>query len=229
MPVAILGSEIGFPDPSQADSEGLLAIGGDLSAERLLAAYRKGVFPWYSQGQPILWFSPDPRMLLFPGRFKCSKSLERVMGSGRYRIRVDTNFEAVIKHCAATPRPGQDGTWITDEMIEAYIGLHHLGIAHSFESYEDDRLVGGLYGLSLGAAFFGESMFHHSPDASKVAFASLVSFAKRNSFQFIDAQTPSGHLKRLGAESVGRGDFLKRLEKALRADSLVGSWTSLIA
>lgn len=226
MPIAILGNEIGFPDPSQAESEGLLAIGGDLSSERLVAAYRAGIFPWYSEGQPILWFSPDPRMLLYPNRFKCSKSLERVLNSGRYTVRIDTNFERVINACSKTPRPGQEGTWITDDMIQAYIQLNRLGIAHSFECYRDGELVGGLYGLSLGAAFFGESMYHHSPDASKVAFASLITFAKRNSFLFIDAQTPSDHLKRLGAESIARQDFLRQLDKALESDSLIGDWST---
>jgi leucyl/phenylalanyl-tRNA--protein transferase len=204
----------------------LLAIGGDLSPERLLAAYRAGVFPWYSEGQPILWFSPDPRMLLYPNRFKCSKSLERVLNSGRYTVRIDTNFERVISACAHTPRPGQEGTWITDDMIQAYIQLNRLGIAHSFECYRDGELVGGLYGLSLGAAFFGESMYHHSPDASKVAFAGLVTFAKRNSFHFIDAQTPTDHLRRLGAESIARQDFLSQLDKALESDSLIGDWST---
>ncbi len=226
MPIAILGSENDFPDPGQADAEGLVAIGGDLGPERLLAAYRAGIFPWYSDGQPILWFSPDPRMLLYPERFKCSKSLERVLKSDRYEVRIDTRFEAVIKACAATPRAGQEGTWITEDMIEAYLELHRMGIAHSFETYRNGELVGGLYGLSLGAAFFGESMYHHSPDASKRAFARLVEFANERDFRFIDAQTPSAHLQRLGAERVSRSDFLTQLEDALASDSLIGSWAA---
>ena len=150
-----------FPHPSQADEDGLLAIGGDLNPERLVAAYANGIFPWYSEGQPILWFSPDPRMVLYPKNFKCSKSLERVLRSDRFELRVDTNFNEVIRACASKPRPGQDGTWITDDMISAYVELNRLGIAHSFETYRDGELVGGLFyfnypggtGLTSGAVF----------------------------------------------------------------------------
>lgn len=220
-----LTNRIEFPHPTLADENGLLAIGGDLSPERLIAAYQNGVFPWYSEGQPILWFSPDPRMVLYPKNFKRSKSLKRILRSGRFEIRIDTNFEAVIRACAATPRHDQDGTWITDDMIQAYIELNRLGIAHSFETYRDGELVGGLYGLSLGAAYFGESMFHHCPDASKFAFAHLVSFAEQNDFHFIDAQTPTDHLLSLGAENLDREAFLHQLAQALKLDSLIGSWS----
>lgn len=216
-----------FPHPSQADEDGLLAIGGDLNPERLVAAYANGIFPWYSEGQPILWFSPDPRMVLYPKNFKCSKSLERVLRSDRFELRVDTNFNEVIRACASKPRPGQDGTWITDDMIGAYVELNRLGIAHSFETYRDGELVGGLYGLSIGAAFFGESMFHHRPDASKFAFAHLVSFALRNKFHFIDAQTPTEHLQSLGAQHLDREIFLQELARALEVDSLNGNWSAL--
>lgn len=225
MNLHILSNRIEFPHPELADEDGLLAIGGDLSSDRLIQAYQNGIFPWYSEGQPILWFSPDPRMVLYPKNFKRSKSLGRVLRSGRFEIRIDTNFETVIRACSATPRPGQDGTWIIEDMIQAYLELHRLGIAHSFETYQDDKLVGGLYGLSLGAAFFGESMFHHCPDASKYAFANLVSFAQQNDFHFIDAQTPTDHLTSLGAEELNRNKFLQQLEQALKPNSLIGSWT----
>ena len=225
MNLHILSSRIEFPNPELADEDGLLAIGGDLSPDRLIKAYQNGIFPWYSEGQPILWFSPDPRMVLYPKNFKRSKSLKRVLRSDRFKLRIDTNFEAVIRACSATPRPGQNGTWIIEDMIQAYLELHRLGIAHSFETYRDDKLVGGLYGISLGAAFFGESMFHHCPDSSKYAFANLVSFAQQNDFHFIDAQTPTDHLESLGAEELNRNKFFQQLEQALKPSSLIGSWT----
>lgn len=228
MNLHILSSRIEFPHPEFADDDGLLAIGGDLSPERLIAAYQQGIFPWYSEGEPILWFSPDPRMILYPRNFKRSKSLERVLRSGRFELRIDSDFEAVIRACSATPRPDQDGTWITEDMIQAYLELHRLGIAHSFETYRGGKLVGGLYGLSLGAAFFGESMFHHCPDASKFAFANLASFAQQNDFHFIDAQTPTDHLASLGAENLSRDKFLQQLKQALQPDSLIGSWTQAL-
>ena len=228
MNLHILSNRIEFPHPELADEDGLLAIGGDLSPERLIEAYQNGIFPWYSEGQPILWFSPDPRMVLYPKNFKRSKSLKRVLRSGRFELRIDTNFEAVIRACSDTPRPGQDGTWIIEDMIQAYLELHRLGIAHSFETYRDDNLVGGLYGLSLGGAYFGESMFHHCPDASKFAFANLVSFAQQNDFHFIDAQTPTDHLTSLGAEELNRNKFLQQLEQALKPNSLIGSWTQAL-
>jgi leucyl/phenylalanyl-tRNA---protein transferase len=227
MDYRILSKRIEFPHPSSADEDGLLAIGGDLSPDRLIAAYKNGIFPWYSEGQPILWFSPDPRMVLYPKDFKRSKSLDRVLRSGRFEIRIDTNFESVIRACAATPRRNQDGTWITEDMIQAYIKLHRLGIAHCFEAYRANELVGGLYGLSLGAAFFGESMFHDNPDASKFAFAHLVAFALQKNFRFIDAQTPSDHLQSLGAEELDRKAFLLQLGQALESDSLIGPWNLL--
>ena len=226
MNLHILSKRIEFPNPELADEDGLLAIGGDLSPERLITAYQNGIFPWYSEGQPILWFSPDPRMILYPKNFKRSKSLGRILRSDRFELSIDTDFEAVIRACAGTPRAGQDGTWIIEDMIQAYLELNRLGIAHSFETYRDGDLVGGLYGLSLGAAFFGESMFHHYPDASKFAFANLVSFAQKNDFHFIDAQTPTDHLQSLGAEELNREHFLQRLEQALKANSFIGSWTN---
>ena len=225
MPIYILSKAIEFPLASLADDDGLLAIGGDLKAERLIEAYSKGIFPWFSEGDPILWFSPNPRMLLYPKNFKCSNSLDRIIKSSKFEIRVGTDFEAVIRACKSTRRHGQGGTWITKDMVTAYVEMHRRGIAHSFETYQDDRLVGGLYGLSIGAVFFGESMFHSEPNASKVAFAQLVSFSQLHGFHFIDAQTPSHHLQSLGAENVDRSRFLSELSIALKSKSITGTWT----
>ena len=224
MPVYRLPKEPIFPDPELAEEGGLVAIGGDLTIDRLVNAYSAGIFPWYSEGQPILWFSPDPRMVLLPGKFKRSKSLERVIHSKKFDLRIDSRFPDVIEACSRIPRPGQEGTWITDDMIDAYIELHRLGIAHSFETYYQDELIGGLYGVSLGKAFFGESMFHLQRDASKVALSHLVSFCERHGFHFIDAQVPTGHLARLGAEEMPRPEFLKRLAAAMEFDGIIGQW-----
>ncbi len=224
MPVFRLQENPTFPDPRLAEGNGLIAIGGDLCRERLVSAYSTGIFPWYSEGQPILWFSPDPRMVLLLDRFKISKSLERVVNSDRFEIKVDSAFTNVIQACSESPRKGQDGTWITRAMIKAYEDLHADGIAHSFEAYREGELVGGLYGVSLGGGFFGESMFYKERDASKVAFAHLVSFCKKRQFDFIDAQTPSDHLARLGATEIPRSQFLEMLAKTIAKESLVGNW-----
>jgi len=213
-----------FPDPRDAPAEGLLAWGGDLSADRLLSAYASGIFPWFNE-PPILWFSPDPRMVLSPGEVHVARSLRRRIDSGRYALRFDTNFPAVIRACSETPRPGQDGTWITPEMIDAYCELHALGFAHSAEAYEDGQLVGGCYGLSLGRAFFGESMFAHRSDASKVAFVALAQRTEAWGFDFIDCQLPTDHLARLGAREWPREHFLEALARALDAPTQLGSWT----
>ena len=202
-----------FPDPCDAEGQetlypGLLAIGGDLSPERLIEAYSRGIFPWYNEGEPILWWSLDPRMVLLPGEFRYSKSLRRVVESGRFEMRVDTCFEQVMRSCAAVQREGQDGTWITEAMIEAYCELHRMGVAHSFETFCDGELVGGLYGVSLGRFFCGESMFHKVRDASKVAFVKLVEYSLMHGFRFIDAQQPTGHLASLGAKEMDRKEFL---------------------
>lgn len=225
MPIFRLSKQIVFPDPELAEEEGLLAVGGDLRPERLVAAYTNGIFPWFSPGDPYLWFSPDPRMVLYPSRFKRSESLNRVIRSGQFELRVDTAFATVIRRCATAPRRGQDGTWITEEMQTAYLELHKMGLAHSFESYRDGKLVGGLYGVSLGGAFFGESMFHEQRDASKVALACLVEFAIDHEFAFIDAQQPTAHLKSLGAQEISRTRFLKELRAAQTRPTLQGSWT----
>lgn len=225
MPIFQLREDPVFPDPELAEDEGIIAIGGDLRPERLVSAYSCGIFPWFSEGEPILWFSPDPRMVLYPKNFKRSNTLARLVHSGKFQTRIDHDFPSVIAACAKTPRPGQDGTWITEDMQAAYIELHSLGLAHSFETYREGTLVGGLYGVSLGSAFFGESMFHHERDASKVAFNALVEFASKNSFHFIDAQQPTNHLKSLGALEVPRKRFLQELASSQNNPTLQGSWS----
>ena len=214
----------GFPDPNEAEPEGIIAIGGDLKPERLLNAYASGIFPWYNPGEEILWWSLDPRMVLFIDDFRYSKSLRRVVKSGKYEVRIDTNFRQVIIHCAVIQREDQDGTWITDEMMEAYCRLHELGFAHSFETYYEGELVGGLYGVSLGQFFFGESMFHTMTDASKVAFVRLVEFCRDNHFLLIDAQQETPHLASLGAKPIPRQEFLKILDTIDFDKTLRGKW-----
>ena len=214
----------GFPDPNEAEPEGIIAIGGDLKPERLLNAYASGIFPWYNPGEEILWWSLDPRMVLFIDDFRYSKSLRRVVKSGKYEVRIDTNFRQVIILCAVIQREDQDGTWITDEMMEAYCRLHELGFAHSFETYYEGELVGGLYGVSLGQFFFGESMFHTMTDASKVAFVRLVEFCRDNHFLLIDAQQETPHLASLGAKPIPRQEFLKILDTIDFDKTLRGKW-----
>ncbi len=204
-----------FPDPRLAPAHGLLALGGELSVPTLLAAYRVGVFPWYSEGEPIQWWSPDPRCLLFPDRLRLSDSLRRVIRSARFTVTFDRDFPAVIRRCAVAPRPGQDGTWITAAMIDAYTALHAAGYAHSVEVWQGDELAGGLYGVALGRVFFGESMFSTATDASKVGLAALVARLRAGGCRFIDAQNPTPHLLRLGAEPVPRARFLDLLAEAL--------------
>ena len=216
--------EYQFPDPRTADPDGLLAAGGDLSIESLLTAYSKGIFPWYDKHSPILWWSPDPRLVLFPEKFIISESLKQRIRSGQYNVLIDYDFGQVISQCAAVKREGQDGTWITREMTSAYIQLHQEGYAHSFETYHEGRLVGGLYGVSLGRAFFGESMFYLMRDASKVALHALVNWARKHDFHFIDAQQSTSHLISLGAEEIPREDFLSMLERALGYKTLRGKW-----
>ncbi|BDG10514.1 leucyl/phenylalanyl-tRNA--protein transferase [Anaeromyxobacter paludicola] len=225
MAVYRLPRQIAFPDPSLAEPDGLLAVGGDLSPERLLAAYEVGIFPWFSEEYPILWWSPDPRLVLEPARLHVSQSLRRTLRRGRYRVTADRAFGQVIRRCSGKPRPGQDGTWITREMITAYERLHALGFAHSFEAWEGEALAGGLYGVSLGAAFFGESMFADRPDASKAAFARAVEWLGAEGFGLVDCQVRTDHLVRLGAEEIPRADFLDRLAEALRAPTRRGPWT----
>ena len=213
-----------FPPADRASDEGLLAFGGDLSPQRLIVAYANGIFPWYSENEPLLWWSLDPRLIIRPGEMRVSKSLRRTLKSGKFEVRIDTNFREVMLHCAETPRKDQDGTWIQDEMVDAYCELHELGIAHSFESYQDGELVGGLYGVSIGKVFFGESMFHTVTDASKVAFHHLHQFLLANDFRLIDCQQETKHLMSLGAYSIPRKDFLDELKGLTAEPTLMGNW-----
>ncbi|WP_345969824.1 leucyl/phenylalanyl-tRNA--protein transferase [Sulfurimonas sp. HSL1-6] len=211
--------ELAFPDPRDADESGIVAFGGDLSPSRLLLAYRSGIFPWYSKGDPILWWSPDPRFILNLDDFVLRRSLRKRLK--HFEIRFNTAFGDVVRACATTPRPGQEGSWILPEMVEAYEVLHAMGHAHSVEAWQEGRLVGGLYGVEVGGMFCGESMFAHVSDASKAAFAALVEHLKARGFEMIDAQVPTEHLKSLGAIEVNRDYFLLRLEQ-LRDKGIMG-------
>lgn len=206
---------VAFPLPEEADEDGLLAVGGDLSVSTLLKAYSAGIFPWYNEDSPILWWSPDPRFILLPEDLKISKSLARTIRSGKFSIAYDHDFPSVIEHCGNVPRRGEDGTWITPEMKKAYIDFHKAGYAHSVEVYLEDKLVGGLYGVAMGRVFFGESMFHLETDASKVALYFLVEKVKKLEFHFIDAQVPTDHMKRMGAAEISRKEFTNRLQHAI--------------
>lgn len=229
MPVYQLGENIIFPNPENAGNDGLLAFGGDLSENRLLEAYKSGIFPWYSEGQPILWWSPNPRMVLFPVDFKRYKSLKQVVSSQKFDITFDSSFKEVITSCAVIPRTGQDGeTWITNEMIEAYLHLHKKGFAHSVEVQLKGKLVGGLYGISLGKAFFGESMFHIERDASKVALWYLVDLLIKWNYDFIDVQQDTDHLRSLGAISILRKEFLNLLSSSVKKEGKNGNWSEII-
>jgi leucyl/phenylalanyl-tRNA--protein transferase len=214
MPVFRLGREPIFPPPNLAESDGLLALGGDLSTERLLAAYRQGIFPWYEAGGPILWWSPDPRLVLFCDELHISRRLARTIRQGRFETRYDSAFAEVIRACALTPRTHEDGTWITREMEEAYIRLHQRGHAHCMESWHRGQLVGGIYGVRVGRCFCGESMFHRETDASKVALAALVTRLQAEGVGLIDCQVASEHLKSLGAREISRQRFLELLKAA---------------
>lgn len=214
-----------FPDPEEADPDGLLAVGGDLSPQRLLTAYANGIFPWYAEGSPILWWSTNPRLVLLPDEFHIPRSLRRVLNRGVFTITLDAAFRRVIEGCAAMPRPEQDGTWIVEEMREAYILLHELGYAHSVEAWQDGELVGGAYGVSLGTGFFGESMFYLVPDASKAAFAMLVKQLKEWNFRFIDCQQTTRHLLRFGARELQRFRFMALLHEAMDMPTREGKWT----
>ncbi len=213
-----LDPDYSFPDVNHAlqEPDGLLAAGGDLSPARLLRAYRMGIFPWFSDGQPILWWSPDPRMVLFPEELKVSRSLAKILRQQRFKITLDTNLDAVIRQCAA-PRRDAKGTWITGDMISAYNQLNQLGYAHSVEAWQDDQLVGGLYGVALGKVFFGESMFSHVSNASKVAFVHLVKVLIEKSFQLVDCQVETAHLGSLGARNISRQQFIGILDNYCEA------------
>jgi leucyl/phenylalanyl-tRNA--protein transferase len=214
-----------FPPVSWATEDGVVALGGRPDAETLKDAYSRGIFPWPHDNLPLLWFCPDPRFALVPEEAHVSRSLRKRMRRGDLEVRADTAFPEVIRRCSLTPRPGQDGTWITDEMIAGYTALHAEGLAHSIETWQDGVLTGGLYGISFGGVFFGESMFAEAPDASKVAFATLLAQLIRWRFQLVDCQSWTGHLERFGAEEWPRSRFLAALKRALRLPTRQGPWT----
>ncbi|MEW5707544.1 MAG: leucyl/phenylalanyl-tRNA--protein transferase [Pseudomonadota bacterium] len=220
-----LNAHTPFPpvETALASPNGLLAAGGDLSLARLLDAYRRGIFPWFNEGEPILWWSPDPRMVLFPPEIRISRSLRKTLRHRRYEIRCDTAFRRVMGACAA-PRPGQAGTWISPLMMEAYEGLHRAGYAHSVETWIDGELAGGLYGVALGRAFFGESMFYLVPDASKIALVHLARQLERWGFGLIDCQMTTPHLRSLGAREIPRSDFTRRLAELVNYGGVTGKW-----
>ena len=212
-PIPRLGPALEFPDPRRAPADAPLAMGGDLSPDRLRLAYRMGIFPWYSEELPVLWHSPDPRMGIIVPEFHLPSRLARTLRSGRFRLTVDTDFPAIIRACATVPRPTQDGTWITPEMIEAYERLHQEGTAHCVACHDpDDQLVGGIYGVAVGRIFCGESMFHTARDASKAALAGLLAVLRRGGFVLLDTQVPSEHLIQFGAMIVPRPIFLDLLD-----------------
>ena len=223
--ITLLQDNTPFPPVELAlrSPNGLLAAGGDLMPARLLDAYRHGIFPWFSAGDPILWWSPDPRMVLFPDELKVSHSLHKTLRRGKHEVRTDSAFEQVMRACAL-PREGQDGTWIQEEIIEAYVRLHNMGLAHSVETWMDGELVGGLYGVSLGRMFYGESMFSRKTDASKIAFAHLVTQLKRWNFGMIDCQMNTPHLATLGAREIPRREFLIRLQELIHYPDIASPW-----
>jgi leucyl/phenylalanyl-tRNA--protein transferase len=225
MPIHALGPSPRFPDPRRADEEGLLAVGGDLGVPRLLMAYRMGIFPWFNEDTPILWWSPPERAILLPGDERFARSTRKALARRPFRVTLDTAFGEVVRACAEVDRKGQDGTWITPDIQRAYAELHQEGFAHSFEAWRDGELAGGLYGVSLGAAFFGESMFSRESYASRAAFARLCEVAWGWGFHFIDGQLPNANLQGLGARVVPREEFLARLARALEAPTHRGSWT----
>jgi leucyl/phenylalanyl-tRNA--protein transferase len=224
MTVYLLPEEPFFPPVDEAEPDGLVAIGGDLASERLLQAYAHGIFPWFRDDDDVYWYSPDPRLVMFPDQFMVSDSLKRILRSSRFSVKFDTVFEEVIRACAEAPRPGQDGTWISEDFIEAYCELNKQGFAHSVEVFMGNELAGGLYGVSLGAAFFGESMFFRSSNASKVAFNALVERCRQYGFRFIDCQVETSHLVGLGAIKLSRNDYIKLLNTTLKEVTIRGPW-----
>lgn len=209
----LLDDDLWFPRQELADGEGLLAIGGDLRPDRLLLGYASGIFPWFNEEDPILWWCPDPRFVMLPERLKVSKSMKQVLRRGVFEYRFDTDFEGVMRNCAAAYRGGDVGTWITEDMVQAYVALHRLGVAHSAESWQDGILVGGLYGVRLGNVFFGESMFSAQSNASKAAYIALVRQLQADGVELIDCQMHTAHLESLGAAYISRADFLQRLRE----------------
>jgi len=212
-----------FPNPREASDEGLLAYGGGLEPSRLLTAYRSGIFPWYNENDPILWWSPNPRLVLYPKDFKVKKSFRKILRNSKFIVKFDHNFEQTIKMCAKI-REEKEGTWLIKDMQDAYIELHNMGFAHSVEVYEDGEFIGGLYGIAIGKAFCGESMVSLKPNASKIALKALSDILKEQNFKFIDCQVPTDHLQSLGAVLLDRDDFLDQLEEAMQESADIGSW-----
>ncbi|MCL1817479.1 MAG: leucyl/phenylalanyl-tRNA--protein transferase [Spirochaetaceae bacterium] len=214
-----------FPDPQSATNEGIVGWGGNLSPGMLLSAYSQGIFPWFSEDDPLLWWSPDPRFVVFPDEVHAPERMKRVLRQGRFSFRLDGSFREVITACAQAPRPGQRGTWITADMTEAYCRMHELGYAHCVEALtEDGKLAGGLYGISLGRIFFGESMFSRVSNASKAAFLFLTEFLKCSGFQLIDSQVRTSHIASLGGRDISRKEYLKHLRRLLNYDTVKGNW-----
>ena len=225
MPVYLIDKELAFPRPEDANEEGIVAVGGDMRPERLILAYRQGIFPWPARGYPLLWFSPDPRFALEPSEAHVSRSLRRAIRKRELRVTSDLAFDKVIEACAATPRPRQQGTWITRELQEGYLELHERGYAHSIEAWRGHTLVGGLYGVAVGRTFAGESMFAYEPDASKVAFTTLLGHLVEWEFSIVDCQVHTEHLARFGATMWPRSRFLARWRKAVDEPSVLAPWT----
>ena len=224
MTVFLLTDKIVFPPPHLASGEGLLAIGGDLSRERLLLAYRMGIFPWFSDDEPILWWSPDPRLVLYPREIRISKTLKKIIRKGVFTVTVDSAFVRVINQCAQIRLENNQGTWIVEDMIDVYCKLHESGFAHSVEAWYQGELAGGLYGVSLGRCFFGESMFTRISNASNVALVTLVEYLNKLSFDMLDCQLTTKHLLRFGAREIPRPAFLKQLEESLKSPTKKGKW-----
>ncbi len=222
-----LTDELVFPDPEFAEEDGLLAVGGDLSVNRLLLAYSYGIFPWFNEGDPIMWWSPPVRPVFYPGKIKVSKSLKQIIRKEIFEVKMDTCFEEVMRACGEVRKDGE-GTWINEKMIDAYMRLHEHGFAHSVECFLDGELAGGLYGMALGKVFFGESMFYKVSNASKVAFFALSEYLKDHNYHFIDSQITNNHLLSLGAREVERNEFNDMLAKALQFDTNPGKWTNEI-
>ncbi len=223
MYIHILGQDLSFPPVTEATREGIVAIGGDLTPKRLLKAYQQGIFPWYCENDPIIWWSPDPRMVIFLRDLHVSRSMQRVIKRKQFLLTYDKEFVRVVKECQKS-RSNQDGTWITRDMVEAYVTLHKLGYAHSVEVWEKNTLAGGIYGVSLGRAFFGESMFTRVNNASKFGLIQLVLDLRKRGYDFLDCQVSSNHLVQLGAAEISRDNFIKCLKKSLKYETLRGKW-----
>jgi leucyl/phenylalanyl-tRNA--protein transferase len=229
MPVYSLNPDIpGFPDPARSDRNGMLAVGGKLDPEWLIEAYSVGVFPWFNNYDPILWWSPDPRCVVYPGGVKITRSMKQILDKCRFELRIDSSFKSVIEKCRSVYRKDQEDTWITEDMLNAYIKMHRLGLAHSFETWHEGILVGGLYGISLGTIFFGESMFSSVSNASKFAFISLSEILQRNNFDLIDCQIPNPHLVSMGCIEMKRKDYLKIVWNNKPEKTIIGNWSELL-